>query len=64
MHKTRFEKLAVKLGVVEDNWGNSEDLKRFARQFKDTYYVPERLLKQWGISTIYDEVSTLKEVKQ
>lgn len=58
MHRTRFEKLAEKLGVIESEYGTSEELQEFAKQFKDVYYVPENLLKQWGLTTIYDGLET------
>jgi len=55
MHKTKFNKLAEKLGLKEGDWESSGELKAFAKQFRDVYYVPEELLKKWGIVTIYDK---------
>lgn len=44
-----FEELADKLGLPEELWEDSHQLKLFAKRHANFKYVPEKLLKQWGI---------------
>jgi len=44
-----FEQLAAKLKLPEPLWQDSTILKKFAKRNCNFKYVPENLLKQWGI---------------
>jgi hypothetical protein len=52
---TRFEALAKQLGLGESQWATSAELRHFAEQYRDVYYVPEHLLTAWHLTTIWDE---------
>jgi len=47
---TAFEELVKKLGLDEQTCATSEKLKQWCERNKDHCYVPEWLLKQWGMS--------------
>ena len=51
---SRFESLAKNLGLSEDQWHSSIELQAFAKEYRDMYFVPEALLRTWGITTIWD----------
>jgi len=51
---SRFESLAKNLGLSEDQWHSSIELKEFAMAFKDQFYVPTVCLNAWHIATIWD----------
>ena len=51
---SRFETLAAQLGLKEPQWVHSEELQAFAKEYRDMYFVPEALLRTWGITTIWD----------
>ena len=46
---TAFEEQVQKLGLNEHTCGASEKLKQWCERNKDRCYIPEWLLKQWGI---------------
>jgi len=46
---TVFEEQVRKLGLNEQTCVNSEKLRQWCRSNKDRCYIPEWLLKQWGI---------------
>jgi hypothetical protein len=52
---TRFELMANRPGLNSEHWKDSRELKQFAKDFCDSYYVPEALLQVWRITTIWDE---------
>jgi len=47
---TAFEQQAQKLGLTEQTYESSEEMRQWCRRNKDRYYVPEWLLKRWQIS--------------
>jgi len=53
---SQFECLAERLGIPEDEWPQSPELKQFAQRNANTRYVPEHLLALWNINTVWDEV--------
>ncbi len=44
-----FERVAARLRLKPDEYVSSNELRAWAEANKDTRYVPERLLKAWGI---------------
>ena len=46
---TAFEEQVEKLGLDEQNYATSEKLKQWCERNKDHCYIPESLLKLWGI---------------
>lgn len=51
---SRFEVLAKQLGLAEPQWVFSKELREFAQQYCDQYFVPEYLLSAWRIGTVWD----------
>ena len=47
---TGFEEELVRLGLDEHSCVASNELRRWCERNKDRYYIPEWLLKEWGIS--------------
>jgi hypothetical protein len=50
---SKFEQLVTKLGIEQADWVTSKPLKRFAKKFKYTHYVPEYLLTEWGMQVYF-----------
>jgi hypothetical protein len=48
---TAFELEAHRLGLTEENYASSDQLRRWCAQNRDRCYVPEWLLKRWGMTT-------------
>jgi hypothetical protein len=46
---TAFEEQVRKLGLTEQSCAASEKLKQWCERNKDRCYIPESLLKRWGI---------------
>jgi hypothetical protein len=46
---TAFEVQVQKLGLTEHTYVTSEELRQWCQRNKDRYYIPESLLKLWGI---------------
>jgi hypothetical protein len=46
---TAFEEQVQRLGLNQETCTTSEKLKQWCERNKDYYYIPESLLKQWGI---------------
>jgi hypothetical protein len=53
-HPTYFEQTAEKIGVKPEFYVFSEPLKEWVRKNRYDRYVPEWLLKEWGLE-VYDE---------
>ena len=47
---TAFEEEVRKLGLTVSTYATSPQLKRWCERNKDRCYIPEQLLKSWGIS--------------
>jgi len=47
---TAFEEQVKALGLNEQTCATSEQLEQWCKRNKDRCYIPEWLLKQWGIS--------------
>jgi hypothetical protein len=47
---TAFEEQVQQLGLEEQTCATSETLKQWCGRNKDRRYIPEWLLKRWGIS--------------
>ena len=46
---TEFERQAKRLGLSEDGYSSSDQLRRWCEHNRDRCYVPEWLLKSWGM---------------
>jgi hypothetical protein len=46
---TEFELQAVRLGLTEENYAMSQSLRNWCERNRERCYVPEWLLKQWGM---------------
>ena len=46
---TEFELQARRLGLGEDEYASSDQLRRWCEHNRDRCYVPEWLLKRWGM---------------
>jgi hypothetical protein len=47
---SEFERVVVRLGLEPHEYVASQELREWAEINKDARYVPERLLKAWGVS--------------
>ena len=47
---TEFELQVHRLGLSEDGYASSDELRRWCAQNRDRCYVPEWLLKTWGMT--------------
>jgi hypothetical protein len=47
---TEFDMQVLRLGLAEDQYASSEQLRRWCAQNRDRCYVPEWLLKRWGMT--------------
>jgi hypothetical protein len=45
-----FEKQVEELGLTEHTCIASDELRQWCKRNKDRCYIPERLLKEWGIT--------------
>ena len=48
---TEFELQARRLGLAEGDYASSDQLRGWCAQNRDRCYVPEWLLKTWGMTT-------------
>lgn len=48
--QSAFEEFAENLGLSPEQWEHSRDLQEWARRRKNFCYVPEELLKAWGMT--------------
>jgi len=46
---TEFERQAKRLGLSEDGYATSDQLRRWCEHNRDRCYIPEWLLKRWGM---------------
>jgi len=46
---SEFELYVRKLGLAEQNYATSVQLRRWCEQNRNRCYIPESLLKEWGI---------------
>jgi hypothetical protein len=53
---SRFETLVETLGLADrpEEWGKSAELRQWAREHRNYYFVPERLLSEWRLSVRED----------
>ena len=51
---SRFEVLLDKLGLNETNCHLSDEVREFCRTSSKKYFVPEQLLKQFGLTLKFD----------
>ena len=47
---TEFEMQARRLGLTEESYESSDPLRRWCEHNRDRCYVPEWLLKRWGMA--------------
>lgn len=47
---TAFEQEVRRLGLNTQTFATSRELRRWCERNKDRCYIPEQLLKSWGIS--------------
>jgi hypothetical protein len=57
---TEFEKEMRKLGLTQKTCASSSELRRWCERNKDRCYVPEWLLKEWGIDADVDVLVTVQ----
>jgi hypothetical protein len=55
---TAFEEQVQKLGLNDQTCATSEVLERWCERNRNRCYIPEWLLKQWGLSVDADGRST------
>jgi hypothetical protein len=48
---TEFERQVLRLGLREEDYASSGQLRHWCDQNRDRCYVPEWLLKRWGLTT-------------
>lgn len=48
---TSFETKVVELSLAPDEYLGSEELRKWSAAHKSTRYVPEALLKAWGLGS-------------
>jgi hypothetical protein len=53
-HATAFELRAKQLGLTADMYTTSRELRRWCEENRDRHYIPEWLLKEWGITVNAD----------
>jgi hypothetical protein len=46
---TEFELQARRLGLTEEGYVSSDQLRRWCEHNRDRCYIPEWLLKRWGM---------------
>lgn len=46
---SEFERVATELGLSEDSYESSRQLRAWCAENRHRCYIPERLLKAWGI---------------
>ena len=51
----RFEIEAERLGLTEAEYESSAELRAWAFENRNTYYVPTALLTAWRLTTVYDD---------
>jgi hypothetical protein len=49
--ETSFDEMARRLKLSEKEYLSSIPLKEWARKHKDSKYIPQNLLKAWGITS-------------
>jgi hypothetical protein len=54
IRQTDFEDQVQRLGLMEAEYVGSRELRWWCEQNRNRYYVPEWLLKEWGISVDAD----------
>jgi hypothetical protein len=54
---TEFEALANELNLTEESYSCSEQLKKWCLDNRNRRFVPEWLLKQWGIRVDSERLS-------
>ena len=47
---SEFERIVARLRLEPDEYVGSQELREWAEANKDARFVPERLLKAWGLS--------------
>jgi hypothetical protein len=47
---SEFERTVARLRLKPDEYVDSQELRAWAERNKDARFVPERLLKAWGLS--------------
>jgi hypothetical protein len=49
-----FERFALELGLTAPTYVESGELRRWCQDNRNKYYIPEWLLKTWGIAVSSD----------
>jgi hypothetical protein len=52
---TEFEKMLEKLGLIEEECTESADVRAWCGAHKNTYYVPEWLLRHFKLEVSHDK---------
>jgi len=53
---SEFETFANQLGLTEQNYADSRQLRAWCQENRNRCYVPEWLLKKWGIGVSDNEL--------
>lgn len=61
--KASFFEVAENLGIPEDRWPKSRILRAWVRRNKDRCYVPEKLLRTWGMTVNDDFPERLERLR-
>ena len=48
--RTEFEAQVERLGLARAEYLTSRELRRWCERHRNQYYIPEWLLKEWGMS--------------
>lgn len=56
---TQFEQIAEKIGVTKEYYVHSQPLKAWVKRNRRDYYVPEWLLREWGLQLYESDVSSM-----
>ena len=51
---TEFEKQVRKLGLTQETWAGSRELRHWCERHRNQCYIPEWLLKEWKIAVEAD----------
>ena len=46
---TEFETQVRRLGLTKEMWVGSTELRKWCERYRNQCYIPESLLKSWGI---------------
>jgi len=54
---SEFDALVARLGLTEEQFADSAELKAFAKRYRNTKFIPEWLLDRWGYRVVLDRTA-------